>query len=193
MACIFFCVFYKRRAMAVAEFVDASIWGLALWDFLFTAAFAVDADRAPALHALLINLQHTLPCDSCRRAHAKMLKKKPLDAKEYDKDPHYYAKWLWTAKDAVNQRLSKPYTCFNVVSNRYRSFHSFTSDVTLVELVMLVLRCPVEEAHAREFVSAVARVAVLRFDDALCARLRDAGESPDMQQTTRQIREWLVA
>ena len=156
---------------------SVSTWGPTTWDVLFT--LAIHHDRAERKHvwSCFLVLGEVLPCSRCRKSYIKFLEKYPPDVKRcVEREPDYAARWLWSVKDMVNQKLGKSYTSYPSAHARYTAFSSLVSDGLVRDMLRIFLRA--EEVHA----------------DALCGFCRDLGRasagllSPSMCSSLMSVR-----
>lgn len=183
----------SSTASAAPPGLNSVVWGGPMWDLLFTLAFRIDEachpDALTDFRELCMDLEHALPCATCKESYGKFLKRvPPTFAKKSD-----VTKWLWTVKDMVNQKLNKAYVPYATVRDRYAHYRSLVSDTTVLELVLLCLQHN-DVASAPRIVSFAKRVGrlgrgvfALRACDAL-EQMTTCGETiAHLQATVRQM------
>lgn len=153
--------------------IRVSTWGPPTWDCLFSIAFHHPREDREHLWKALLMLQSVLPCPKCRKSYLKFLKRSPPDVNRDDDE--YVAKWLWSVKDAVNQKLGKRYMSYPDLRDRHMSFR-LAHDRLLEDMVRAFGRAEdVERDALRAFARYIASCSGSVSSDAdLQARLSSA-------------------
>jgi len=123
--------------MPAPSTTTASTWGPPLWDVLFSVAFHHEPENEADVKELFTLLLPVLPCKSCQKSYKQILKTNSLQ-KATTKDQGL-AKWLWTSKDMVNQKLGKQYCSFPDVRERYTYFVPLTSENIVKRIIKIMM------------------------------------------------------
>lgn len=99
-------------------------WGPSAWKFLHSVVFSLEdkipKDRQIALHAFFTNLQHVLPCASCRKHYADALKTPELAISPLTFSSGKKAsRWLFDMHNKVNRDTGKAEPEFESVEQAY--------------------------------------------------------------------------
>ena len=170
--------------------MDSTTWGGPLWDLLFTLTYNHPKERHEEFKNLFYSLMFVLPCAECQKSYIKFVtKKNPI---RVCADDEYYAKWLWTVKDMVNQKLGKPYVGYSTAKKKYGHFCSLTNETTTIQL--LIIMCEACDAanhqHLINFSKSISFLGTNVLDNAFCERLTTL-KNDDLKSQLIQIFKWV--
>lgn len=97
---------------------DPIIWGPAMWNVLFEAAFRLPKDACVRLFQEMSNL---LPCLHCRKSYGLYVERFP-PSKCINSEDLSAARYIWSVKDSVNQKLGTACLPFSVTCSRFMTF-----------------------------------------------------------------------
>lgn len=172
--------------------MDPVVWGPPLWDLLFSVAFHHPEGCDDALYDLFTSLMFTLPCKDCQKSYAKILTRKAPLQRECRKD-EYHAKWLWSVKDMVNQKLHKAYVGYSDVRKRYTMFRTLTNESAAIRLVKIMYDNADDDCkvHVATFAYNLSIVSVKLFDSACCEQLRLLRSSNITSENIARLVRWI--
>jgi len=120
--------------------MNPTLWGPALWQALFVAAWGCDRAGLPILlHLIRDLLPHMIPCEKCRKhfgatlRHAdQKMEKTPVNTAERAFE------WLWHMKDFVNRKLGMKSIAFQSLTERYAFQVGLLDEVAFSDAMVLV-------------------------------------------------------
>ena len=140
---------------------------------------------------MLSALKRLLPCEQCARSYRRLHDRRLPPPTLTDTDPECFAKWLWSVKDVVNQKLGKESTLFSTVRARHVHFRSLTSDVVAIRLLSTLCASPiVDRAEACTFVTCLGVCGVGILDAAVCERLDQVTDWDACCATLSDLDRW---
>jgi hypothetical protein len=115
-------------------------WGPALWRFLHTLAYQLDASHLPGFGEKLVMLLRAIPCDACRAHALQYVMMNRLPPRPSSRDIVLY---MQAFHNAVNQRLSKPQYTLSKGARAHANWNlrGRASDIALLLRRALPRRC----------------------------------------------------
>lgn len=152
------------------------LWGPALWQALFAAAWTCAPRDVGVLTDVLLRLVPLLlPCEACRH---HFVKHRAAIARSAHGEPRTTAehafRWLWVLKDRVNRSLGRRSISFADLTARYAFHGGLVDDVALGDALVLVAleaRALDRDELFLELCAALARLLPLPHDSQMRAVL----------------------